>query len=137
MKAKLRQKLTVKVPFSQRRISLVPSNFLPIEPHMTQRFESIHKIDAIQIPTFFIHGLKDKDIPPEMSARLFERSGVAHPHHKAIHYIKEGRHSGLFSLDPTRILGHFEEFMANVYGPTWDQPKTPKPEQSVTATTRQ
>lgn len=42
--------------------------------------ENIEKIRNVKVPTFFVGGTNDKDVPPEHTEQLFQvRCGSAHP----------------------------------------------------------
>jgi uncharacterized protein len=44
----------------------------PVNVLMNQRFDSIHKVSELQLPTLYIHGNSDKLIPFNMSQRLYD-----------------------------------------------------------------
>jgi uncharacterized protein len=44
----------------------------PIDLLLTQRFDSVAKVDRLQMPVLFIHGTADTIVPIEMSKKLFD-----------------------------------------------------------------
>ena len=47
---------------------------LPMDLLLTERLDSISKIDAVKIPKLFIHGMKDEKVPYRMSEELFTKA---------------------------------------------------------------
>lgn len=50
-----------------RQFGIFPVNFL-----LHQRFDSLNKVQSLQMPTLFLHGTKDGLVPAQMSQNLFE-----------------------------------------------------------------
>ena len=46
--------------------------WLPVGPLITQRFESVRKVDRIGSPLLVVHGTNDQLIMPELGRKLFE-----------------------------------------------------------------
>jgi uncharacterized protein len=46
----------------------------PVDSLLNQRFDSIHKVPQLKIPTLYLHGSADTLIPFEMSQRLFKET---------------------------------------------------------------
>jgi uncharacterized protein len=46
----------------------------PVDVLLNQRFDSIHKVPQLQMPTLYLHGTADTLIPFEMSQRLLKRT---------------------------------------------------------------
>jgi uncharacterized protein len=46
--------------------------WLPVGPLITQRFESIRKVDKLQSPLLVVHGAEDSLIPRDLGRRLYE-----------------------------------------------------------------
>lgn len=63
--------------------------FLPIGLLLTQRFDSIGKIDKLKVPLLVMHGKWDKKIPYQMGEQLYERA----PQPKTLKLIEGGEHS--------------------------------------------
>lgn len=53
--------------YYRRRYRLLPLRWL-----LKQHFESINKVGLLQVPVLFMHGTKDRIVPPFMSQQLFE-----------------------------------------------------------------
>lgn len=51
--------------------------FVPVSLLLNQRFDSISKVDQIQIPMLFIHGTSDAKVPCWMTARLHDQAQSA------------------------------------------------------------
>lgn len=49
-----------------------PSEFLPFDLLITQRFDTLSKIGAITVPLFVVHGRNDTIVPAEMARRIYE-----------------------------------------------------------------
>jgi hypothetical protein len=49
--------------------------FLPVDYLLTERFDSLSKIERIKRPVLFIHGMKDSKVPCEMSQTLCDKAG--------------------------------------------------------------
>ncbi|NML46383.1 alpha/beta hydrolase [Ramlibacter sp. G-1-2-2] len=47
-------------------------SWLPVGPLITQRFESIHKVDRIHAPLLVVHGSEDNLIHSELGRRLYD-----------------------------------------------------------------
>ncbi len=62
--------------------------FLPVSLLLNQYFDSVAKIGKLKVPALFIHGMKDRMVPYEMSLRLFERA----PQPKYLRLIENGGH---------------------------------------------
>lgn len=48
--------------------------WLPLEPLITQRFDSASKIDKVKAPVLVVHGSRDRLIPADLGRKLFERA---------------------------------------------------------------
>jgi pimeloyl-ACP methyl ester carboxylesterase len=46
----------------------------PLDLILTQRFDSLSKVDRLQVPVLYLHGTKDSVAPSDMSRRLYERT---------------------------------------------------------------
>ncbi len=45
---------------------------------MTEKFDSLSKINSVTLPILFIHGKEDKKVPFEMSEKLLLKPGGSH-----------------------------------------------------------
>ena len=50
--------------------------WLPITPLITQRFDSIHRIEQVKVPVLVVHGEDDALIRPELGRALYERAAA-------------------------------------------------------------
>ena len=48
--------------------------WLPLAPLITQRFDSLAKIDRVQAPVLVVHGTRDSLVPPALGRALYERA---------------------------------------------------------------
>ncbi len=62
--------------------------YLPVDLLLNQYFDSLDKVGKLKIPTLFIHGMKDRLIPYQMSEQLFAKA----PEPKYLRLIKDGDH---------------------------------------------
>ena len=62
--------------------------WLPIGPLITQRFESIAKIDKVKAPILVVHGTRDGLIRPALARTLYERA----PEPKRFVLVEGGTH---------------------------------------------
>jgi uncharacterized protein len=68
-----------------------PARFLPLSLVLTQKFESIDKIDRVKVPTLIVHGKADSLVPVEMAHELFAK--VKAP--KEILIVDNGTHHNI------------------------------------------
>lgn len=78
--------------------------FLPIQYFLHEKFESLRIIDRVKVPTFFIHGRKDKDIPIEYGLALYEALDAP----KEIKIFEQAAHTGLFNMG---AFNHVSDFL--------------------------
>ena len=81
--------------------------FLPAGALVTQRFDSLGKVGAIEIPKLFVHSRDDEIIPFSHAERLFRTAAPP----KEFHAMR-GSHNGAFLLpenDYAAVLGRFLE----------------------------
>ena len=48
--------------------------WLPVGPLITQRFDSIDRIERVKMPVLVVHGTRDGLVPPVLGQTLFERA---------------------------------------------------------------
>lgn len=91
----------------QEMVELDPNlRIFPIDWILTQHFNSIHKVPALQMPTLFIHGLADTKIPAFMSERLY---AAAHQP-KQIWLVPNAEHNNVADtagIEYFRVVGQF------------------------------
>ena len=88
--------------------------WLPISLLMTDRFDSLSKIDRIAAPLLMIHGDADRVVPVRFGRRLFE----AAPEPKTAHFVPGAGHNDLPGFG---ISGMVLEFLDSLAG------KSPSP----------
>ncbi|HEX6364348.1 MAG TPA: alpha/beta fold hydrolase [Albitalea sp.] len=83
--------------------------WLPIGPLITQRFDSIAKIDKVTAPLLVVHGSRDGLIRPQLARTLYERANV--PRKKFVlveggtHYSTNRMGSGLYREALKEVFG--------------------------------
>lgn len=96
----------------------ISERWFPLESKFTQRFTSVEGIQDIRSPIFFIHGLKDTDVPSWMADKLQE--AVAPGVRTGKYLSKEGAHTGIFSLEPEAVIAELDKFLG--WGQTTGRP---------------
>ena len=81
---------------------LFPLNWL-----VTQRFDSIHKIESLQTPILILHGTDDEVIPLSMSKELF----AAAPESKQLEIFPGAGHNNLPEFGDRQYLQTLEQFI--------------------------
>ncbi|MBE9134558.1 alpha/beta hydrolase, partial [Tychonema sp. LEGE 07196] len=94
------------VDFRQRLFWMFPIDFL-----LTQRFDSLSKVDRLQMPVLFIHGTADTVVPAQMSKKLFD----AAPEPKQLYMVPDGGHNNVAEIGGAEYLQRLSQF--------WDIPK--------------
>jgi hypothetical protein len=51
------------------------NRWFPVRQLLTQRFESIAKVNRLKVPTLYLHGLADASVPAVMSEALYQTTG--------------------------------------------------------------
>ena len=65
--------LVLEAPFtSMADMARLRYKLVPVDPLLKDRFESIHRIDAIDMPLLVMQGGRDNVVPPAMGVRLFD-----------------------------------------------------------------
>ena len=82
--------------------------FFPISALVTERFDSITKIKALQVPVLFLHGTNDQVVPYEMSQVLHD----AAPAPKDLLLIPDGSHFQIYKPGELSYLKAIERFLA-------------------------
>jgi len=80
---------------------------LPIELITHQRFDSINKVNRLQVPVLFIHGTDDRTVPPEMSRELYQRTTSS----KQLILISGGGHNNSASVGGDTYLQAVRDFI--------------------------
>lgn len=82
-------------------------NILPIDFLLKNQFNSLAKVPHLNMPTLFIHGLQDTDVPPFMSEELF----AAAPEPKKLWLFPPGAHSTVAPLAGEEYFKTVREFV--------------------------
>ncbi|WP_242728661.1 alpha/beta fold hydrolase [Microcoleus vaginatus] len=81
----------------------------PIDFLLTQRFDSLSKVDRLQMPVLFIHGNADNVVPVEMSKKMFE----AAPEPKQLYIVPEGGHTNVAQIGGAEYLQILSQFLGS------------------------
>lgn len=68
--------------------------WLPVQPLITQRFESAERIAQVRLPVLVVHGSEDSVIPPALGRALYERA----PGPKRFVLVEGGNHHNTNAL---------------------------------------
>jgi len=79
----------------------------PIELIVHQRFDSIKKVSRLQVPVLYIHGTKDKFVPPAMSRELYKRTASS----KQLKLIEGGGHNNSAAVGGAEYLQAVRNFI--------------------------
>ncbi|NJK65933.1 MAG: alpha/beta hydrolase [Microcoleus sp. CSU_2_2] len=79
----------------------------PIDLLLTQRFDSISKVDRLQMPILFIHGTADTIVPVEMGRKLFDRA----PEPKQLYIVPGADHNNLAQFAGAEYLQRVRQFL--------------------------
>ena len=79
----------------------------PIGLIVNQRFESIKKVEHLQVPVLYIHGTEDTFVPHEMSRELYNRT--ASP--KQLKLILGGGHNNSAAVGGEEYLRAVRSFV--------------------------
>ncbi|MEZ2302762.1 MAG: alpha/beta hydrolase [Microcoleus sp.] len=78
----------------------------PIDLLLRQRFDSIAKVDRLEMPVLFIHGTADTVVPVEMSKKLFD----AAPEPKQLYIVPDAGHNNLADFAGAEYLEKISNF---------------------------
>ena len=82
----------------------------PLKWLVTQRFDSINKIESLEMPILILHGTSDRVIPSYMAQELF--AAASEP--KQLEIFAQAGHSNLPELDKNKFLSILRQFMESV-----------------------
>lgn len=82
---------------------------LPIDFLLTERFDSLSKIESITCPILFIHGKEDSKVPCRMSQELCEKAGEF----ATIHLVDGADHEDCCLIGKVEYRKQIAEFVAN------------------------
>jgi fermentation-respiration switch protein FrsA (DUF1100 family) len=83
-------------------------SWLPTRLIMSQRYDSIDKIRAVNVPVLLVHGTGDRYVPAKFSKALYE----AAPSPKRLLLIENGGHNNAMWLGDGEYRGAFADFFA-------------------------
>jgi alpha-beta hydrolase superfamily lysophospholipase len=83
---------------------------------VTQKFDSLTRIAAVNEPLLFLHGTSDRVVPHTMSDRLYAAARAVPPERKRVVKIDGASHWGVMSLDPATFGRTLAEFVALATG---------------------
>ncbi len=81
----------------------------PIDFLLTQRFDSLSKVDRLQMPVLFIHGTADSVVPAQMSKKLFD----AAPEPKQLYIVPDGGHTNVAQIGGAEYLQILSQFLGS------------------------
>ena len=81
----------------------------PIDWLLRQRFDSLSKVDRLQMPVLFIHGTADNVVPVEMSKKLFD----AAPEPKQLYIVPGGGHNNVAQIGGAEYLQIVSQFFGS------------------------
>jgi pimeloyl-ACP methyl ester carboxylesterase len=90
------------VDFQKPLFRVFPINFL-----LRQRFDSLSKVDRLQMPVLFIHGTADSVVPAQMSQKLFD----AAPEPKQLYMVPDGGHNNVAQIGGAEYLQRLKQFL--------------------------
>ena len=79
----------------------------PIDLLLTQRFDSLAKVDRLQMPVLFIHGTADTVVPVEMSKKLFDSA----PEPKQLYIVRDAGHNNVAEFAGNQYLERVSQFV--------------------------
>ncbi len=79
----------------------------PIDFLLAQRFDSLSKVDRLQMPVLFIHGTADSVVPAEMSKKMFD----AAPEPKQLYMVPNGGHNNAAQIGGAEYLRVVSKFL--------------------------
>ncbi|MBE9185818.1 alpha/beta fold hydrolase [Microcoleus sp. LEGE 07076] len=79
----------------------------PIDFLLRQRFDSLAKVDRLQMPVLFIHGTADTVVPAQMSKKLFD----AAPEPKQLYMVPDGSHNNAAQIGGAEYLHRLRQFL--------------------------
>lgn len=83
------------------------SRFFPVRWLLTERFDSLSKLQSLRIPVLFLHGTADSVVPPHMSQRLYD----AAPAPKQLFWISGAEHVRLYQPGTQSYLRAIQQFV--------------------------
>ena len=81
--------------------------YLPVDLLLNQRFDTLSKVNRLKIPLLLIHGTWDRQVPYQMSQRLYEKA----PRPKFLKLIEGGSHGNSNLVAPLEYRAAVNEFV--------------------------
>jgi fermentation-respiration switch protein FrsA (DUF1100 family) len=81
--------------------------FFPINLLLTQRFDSIAKVQSLKLPVLYIHGTADTKIPASMSEALY----AASPQPKQLFWVAGAAHNDVAEVGNVEYLQALKKFV--------------------------
>jgi uncharacterized protein len=85
----------------------MPFGIFPIDQLLTQHFNSIEKVSALQMPLLLIHGASDQRTFPEMSEALY----TAAPQPKQLYLVPAATHNDVAAVAGVEYLQTIKDFL--------------------------
>jgi len=82
---------------------------LPLDLLLTERFDSLSKIESIKRPVLFIHGKEDSKVPYEMSQALCDKAGEL----ATLHLVDGADHEDCCLIGKVEYRKHVSDFVSN------------------------
>ncbi|HEY9642306.1 MAG TPA: alpha/beta hydrolase [Coleofasciculaceae cyanobacterium] len=82
-------------------------SFFPVNLLLTQHFNSIDKVKALQMPVLFIHGTADTRTLPDMTEDLY----AAAPHPKQLYLVPVAAHNDVAMIGGDAYLAVVQKFL--------------------------
>ena len=82
---------------------------LPVDLLLTERFDSLSKIESIKCPVHFIHGKEDSKVPYRMSQELCEKAGEL----ATIHLVDGADHEDCCLIGKVEYRKQITKFVSN------------------------
>lgn len=82
-------------------------SLIPVSLILHQRFDSIQKVPTLAMPTLFIHGLQDTEIPYQMGEQLYQSA----PEPKQLWLVRGAGHANTASLYETDYRDRIRQFI--------------------------
>ncbi len=79
--------------------------WLPFAPLLTQRFDSLGKIERVKMPVLVVHGSRDTLVPPALGQALYERAAAP----KRLLLVDGGSHYNTNSLGAAQYRGALQD----------------------------
>lgn len=92
-------------------VCLNPSlRLFPVDLLLTQKFDSLQKVPALEAPVLLIHGTADTTVPAFMSQTLY----AAAPNPKQLYLVPEAGHNNVAELAGAEYLQTVQQFIQQV-----------------------